>query len=176
MRWSPFALLLALLLVAADLTEVADVAEVARGGLACCWPGFSSGRVSDLPLVMGGRVGRAFTCGLEVGFGSSPSFFLVVSFLRVSFLVVSFFVASVFLGGSLFLVTGAGRFWALAEAAEVLDVRSSAALLNGMLSTEVSGVDARAEGGSETLAASSGGTVRSDRIGLLCGDCCGLSA
>jgi hypothetical protein len=134
MRISALALALALLLAtvafdAVDLAEVAEVAETARGGLV--W-GLSSGRVSDLPLVMGGRGGRAFTGGLEVVF-VSLSFFLAASLLGGSLFGASF------LTGSLFLVAGGGR-WAVFEA-RALANRSSAALLKGMLSTEVSGVE-----------------------------------
>jgi hypothetical protein len=136
MRISALALALALLLAtvdfdAVDLDEVADVAETARGGLP--W-GLSSGRESDLPLVMGGRGGRAFTGGLVVVFASPLSFFLAASLFGGSL-----FGGSFALTGSLFLVAGGGR-WAVFEAKAFAN-RSSAALLKGMLSTEVSGVE-----------------------------------
>ncbi len=92
----------ALRLVATDRAEVAEV--VLWGGFV--WGGFSFGRVSDLPLVMGGRVGRTVAGGFVVGFVSSPSFF----FEGASFFTGSFRAASFCLTGSRFLVMGAGRF------------------------------------------------------------------
>jgi hypothetical protein len=119
--------------------------------------------------VIGGRVGRALVGGLAVvglevvGLAAS----------RSPLFVASLFVLSAFFAGDI------GRVCALEDVDVGFAVGSSTGLLlklNDVFSTEVSGVPTTAEGGRATPAASSGGTGRSDRSGLFCGDCCGLSS